>query len=67
MNYLVVKHGNCLLYRVGWNSPLCTVASNVSSAVLQNSDDIIVTRKDGNCVLYRITPSRTSAFVVRSL
>lgn len=66
-NFVTVKNGNALLYRAGWNSPACTIASTVSSCILQNSDDILVTFKDGRTVLYRITPNRTSAVVVRSL
>lgn len=66
MNFVVVKNGNALLYRMGWNSPSCTIASNVSSAILQDDDHIVITHKDGHTVLYRITESRSSAYVVRS-
>ena len=66
-NFVVVKNGNALLYRAGWASPACTIASAVSSCILQNATDLIMTFKDGRTVLYRITPNRTSAMVVRSL
>lgn len=66
-NFVVVKNGNAMLYREGWNSPVCTIASQVSSCILQNADDLIVSFKDGHQVQYRITPSRSSTQVVRSL
>ena len=40
-NFVVVKNGNALLYREGWNSPACTIASQVASCILQNADDLI--------------------------
>ena len=66
-SFVVVKNGNALLYRAGWTSPVCTIASKVASCILQNATDLIMTFKDGRTVLYRITPNRTSAVVVRSL
>ena len=66
MNFVVVKNSTALLYRMGWNSPSCTIASNVASAIIQDRDHITVTHKDGRAVLYRITESRSSAYVVRS-
>jgi len=66
-SFVVVKNGNALLYREGWTSPVCTIAAKVASCILQNATDLIVTFKDGRTVLYRITPNRTSAMIVRSL
>ena len=65
-NFATVRDGRVLLWRTGWNSPVCTVVGKAQSAIVYG-DELVVQFLDGTSTLYRITPSRTSAYVVRRL
>lgn len=64
--FVTVRDGRVLLWKEGWNSPLCTIASKAQSAVVYG-DEIIVQFLDGTTGVYRLTESRTSAYPVRRM
>ena len=63
-NYATVTEGRVQLWKAGWNSPVCTVCRNATNALVQGND-IVVTLNDGSTALYRITPNRSNAYLVR--
>lgn len=65
-NFATVRDGRVLLWRTGWNSPVCTVVGKAQSAIVY-SDELVVQFLDGTSTLYRITPNGTSAYLVRRL
>lgn len=65
-NFTTVRDGAVLLWRVGWNSPLCTVARGAIAAITYG-DSITVTFPDGSSTLFRITPNGSNAYPVRTL
>jgi|APFre7841882793_1041355.scaffolds.fasta_scaffold60915_2 hypothetical protein len=64
--YATISRGSVLLWKHGWNSPLCTVARDAISAVVYG-EDLVVSFRDGRSVLYRITASGSSAYPIRTL
>jgi hypothetical protein len=64
--YATVSHGSVLLWKHGWNSPLCTVVRDAISAVVYG-EDLVISFRDGRSVLYRITASGSSAYPIRTL
>jgi hypothetical protein len=64
--YATISDGVVLLWKRGFNSPLCRVARDAISAVVYG-DELVVTLRDGRTVIYRITPSGTSAYPVRTV
>jgi hypothetical protein len=65
-NFTTVKNGTVLLWKHGWNSPVCTVTRDAQSAVVYGNE-ITVTFRNGTSTLYRITPNGTNAVPIRNL
>lgn len=63
-NYATLDRGTVKLWKSGWNSPVCTVCRDAQSAVIYGKE-IVVTRNNGSTAVYRITPNRSNAYLVR--
>jgi hypothetical protein len=64
--FVTIRDNRVLLWKEGWNSPVCTVTNNAQSAVLYG-DEIIIQFLDGTSAVYRLTESGTSAYPVRRM
>lgn len=64
--FVTVKSGRVLLWKGGWNSPMCTVTSKAQSAVLYG-DEIVVQFQDGSSTLFQVSGNGTNAYPIRRL
>ena len=64
--YPTIRNGAVLLWRHGWNSPLCTVARDAQNAVVYG-DELVVTHRNGSTTVFRITPNGSNAYPLRTL
>ena len=64
--FVTVKSGQVLLWKGGWNSPMCTVTFKAKSAVLYG-DKIVVQFRDGSSTLFQVSVHGTHAYPIRRL
>lgn len=65
-NWVSLRGGCVQLWTEGWNSPHATIARDAVHAVIQG-DSVIVQHRDGRTTEFRITPSRTNAYPLRTI
>ena len=63
--YPTIRNGCVLLWRSGWNSPLCTVARDAVNAQVYG-DELVVAFRNGSVTVFRITSNGSNAYPVRT-
>ena len=63
--YPTIRNGCVLLWRSGWNSPLCTVARDAQNAQVYG-DELVVAFRNGSVTVFRITSNGSNAYPVRT-
>lgn len=63
--YATIRDGSVLLWRSGWNSPLCTAARDAQTAVVYGSE-LVVGFRNGSTTVFRIIGNGSNAVPVRT-
>ena len=66
MNYATITNGRVQLWKKGWNTPRCTVCKDATNAVVYG-DELVVTFRNGSTTVFRITPSGTNTYALRTI